>query len=510
MCMWRQLFALAFVSTSACCVELDNGASGGDWARLRVKFAKDPCAVAHVDAEPLSMPSRDLPPFFTAERTTLIVTGGSGFIGSNLVELLLERGYNVRVLDNLETGNVLYLNLKHPRLDFFHGDILDLEQLENVSALRGSTIEAKTQEQLLGNGTESPTQQDNENEYDTPQGAGAGIKRPSIKTTAHDIVGIFHLAAASKVLPSLVDAKMATFNVKNNALGTANLLEVAKRLPNLKKIVYAGSSTYYGNGAVPFREDALFSVSSPYAASKYMGELQMDTFDKVHDVPTVNLRFFMVYGPRNPRKGGYAVVTGIFAEQKKAGKKLTIEGTGEQFRDFVHVEDVGRACILALENEALRGTSINVGSGRAHTVLEAADVVSPGEERVFLPARRNDLKGTLADTCRAKELLKFETQKVFEVEMRKLVEATMRSDDFIDQGMDRVFKKYFARVDADALGGGTSGRTDGSGRDEKPLPYETLSIEEKNVRIRDEIVKKGLLSAVLAEAEPEINPGDEL
>eukprot|EP00392_Amoebophrya_sp_AT5.2_P009314 g9342.t1 len=259
------------------------------------------------------MPSRDLPPFFTAERTTLIVTGGSGFIGSNLVELLLERGYNVRVLDNLETGNVLYLNLKHPRLDFFHGDILDLEQLENVSALRGSTIEAKTQEQLLGNGTESPTQQDNENEYDTPQGAGAGIKRPSIKTTAHDIVGIFHLAAASKVLPSLVDAKMATFNVKNNALGTANLLEVAKRLPNLKKIVYAGlwkekglrlpssSATAYVG---PLQNKLALNtctnnVSSPYAASKYMGELQMDTFDKVHDVPTVNLRFFMVYGPRN-------------------------------------------------------------------------------------------------------------------------------------------------------------------------------------------------------------------
>ncbi|KAF4722355.1 hypothetical protein FOZ62_032433, partial [Perkinsus olseni] len=144
--------------------------------------------------------------------------------------------------------------------------------------------------------------------------------------------------------------------------------------------------------------------SSPYSASKAMGELQMQTFDKVYNLATVSLRFFMVYGPRQPRSGAYAIVTGVFAGQRERGEPLTIEGDGLQFRDFVHVKDIARGITLAYQSDRVRGGQpINLGSGEAHTVQELADLVSPNQKR--LPARKNDLRGTLADTCKAKAVL---------------------------------------------------------------------------------------------------------
>ncbi len=194
----------------------------------------------------------------------VLITGGSGFIGSTTVTMMLELGYRVRIFDNLETGNIMYVPLDHPRVEFVMGDINDRSALEK--AMEGVT-------------------------------------------------GVIHLAAASKVAPSLKDPKMATFNVVQNSVGTANVLELANATKIVKKVVYAASSTYYGNQDVPMRENDLFTASSPYAASKYMGELQMLTFDSLYKLPTLNLRFFMVYGPRNPRTGPYCLVTGKFVTQ---------------------------------------------------------------------------------------------------------------------------------------------------------------------------------------------------
>merc|ERR1719201_1203015 len=195
---------------------------------------------------------------------------------------------------------------------------------------------------------------------------------------------------------------MATFNIERNAVGTANVLEAANATKLVKKVVYAASSTYYGNQPVPFIEDDHFRPTSPYAASKYMGELQMLTNDGLYSLPTLSLRFFMVYGPRNPAEGAYAVVTGRFLRRLLEDKPLLIEGSGDQFRDFVHVHDVARACILGYQS-TVHGTSINIGSGVAYSIKDVADMVSPQQEHVA--ARSNDLSGTLASTCRAKELL---------------------------------------------------------------------------------------------------------
>jgi len=297
----------------------------------------------------------------------VLVTGGSGFIGSTLVQQLLGLGYVVRVLDNLETGNLQFLDLRHPRLEFVLGDILD---------------------------------------------------RAAVRRAMAGVRGVFHLAAASKVLPSLRSPKMATFNIEQNAVGTSNILEAANETHLVRKVVFAASSTYYGNQDIPFHEQDPFVPTSPYAASKYMGELEMLTNDQLYNIPTLSLRFFMVYGPRNPSEGAYSIVTGIFLKRLFAGKPLVIEGDGQQFRDFVHVEDVARACVLSYQSP-VRGTVINIGTGEAHTVQQVADLVSPNQERA--PARKNDMRGTTADTCRAKSLLHFSAEYDFVATMRAMI-----------------------------------------------------------------------------------------
>ena len=295
----------------------------------------------------------------------VLVTGGCGFIGSHLVDKLLSLGYLVTVLDNLETGNITYLDLGNPNLTVIVGDVMD---------------------------------------------------RRAVRLALSGVTGVFHLAAASKVLPSLKDPTMATFNVEQNAMGTALLLEeVAQSNLAIRKVVYAASSTFYGNQNLPYSEDLPFQPSSPYSAAKYMGELLMDTYDHVFNVPTVSLRFFMVYGPRQPEQGAYAIVTGKFARQQRAGLPLTIEGDGEQYRDFVHVQDVTDACILAYENEAVRKQVINIGSGKKVSVMQLANLLSTNH--VYLQPRLHDLKGTLADTCKAKRLLHFQAKKDFVREM---------------------------------------------------------------------------------------------
>lgn len=301
----------------------------------------------------------------------VLVTGASGFIGSHLAAKLLDLGYHVRVYDNLDTGNILFLDLLHPRLEFMHGDILDISTLR--IAMEG-------------------------------------------------VSGVFHLAAASKVLPSLKDPHMATFNVERNSVGTANVLEVANETKLVRKVVYAGSSTYYGNQPVPFRETDPFVPTSPYAASKYMGELQMSTNDQLYGLPTLNLRYFMVYGPRNPSEGAYAIVTGKFLKQRLDGQPLLIEGTGENFRDFIHVDDVARSSILGYQS-AVHGTAINIGSGMSFSVKAVAGIFSSNQKHV--PARKNDLLGTLADTCRAKRLLHFSARHDFTKTMREMLDQAL-------------------------------------------------------------------------------------
>jgi nucleoside-diphosphate-sugar epimerase len=299
----------------------------------------------------------------------VLVTGGAGFIGSHLVETLLKGSFRVRVVDSFETGSVRFLNIMHPRLEVRTGSIDDIEFIN-----------------------------------ESMQGVDA----------------VFHLAAASKVAPSLKAPSMATFNVLVNAVGTARLLEAAKNSGSVKRFIYAASSTYYGNQKIPFAEYNSFVPSSPYAASKYMGELMCSTYDKVFDLPCVNLRFFMVYGPRQPSAGAYAIVTGKFVDQFKQNKSLTIEGTGEQFRDFIHVKDIVRGLMKAL-GSSVRGQTINLGTGTTRSIKQLADLISSNQTHV--QPRPHDLHGTLANTSLAETLLDFKPCEDFEEEILRMKTA---------------------------------------------------------------------------------------
>lgn len=277
--------------------------------------------------------------------TNVLVTGGAGFIGSHVAETLLNHGYDVTVVDNLSQGNRDWVPEKAA---FCQGDVTDLDLMRRL-------CEGKD--------------------------------------------GVFHLAAMSRVLPSLGGgAASSLFSAEQNVMGTLNVLTAAAEA-KVKKLVYSASSTYYGSTPVPHVEDGPNGLATPYAVSKYVGELYCRQFSMMYDLPTVCLRYFQVYGPRCPKSGPYAMVSSIFIDQMNNGQPLTIHGDGSQKRDFVHVYDVATANRIAFESpEATGGTVINVGRGESFSIQELADLISP--DQVHLPPRAFDMKETLASVSK--------------------------------------------------------------------------------------------------------------
>jgi UDP-glucose 4-epimerase len=214
--------------------------------------------------------------------------------------------------------------------------------------------------------------------------------------------GIIHLAADSRVLPSLKSPELAKKSLENNLLGTLNVLTAilnsGKRIP----LVYAGSSTAYGDHPVPQSENLLPRVQSPYSSGKLCCELMIRSYVVTFGIHATVLRYFQVYGPGQPSEGSYALVTGIFLKQAKEGIALTIEGDGSQSRDFVHVHDVARANVAALKVDS-KGEPINIGTGVSHSVKYLANLLS--NKHVHLPPRKVDLPATKATIEKADKLL---------------------------------------------------------------------------------------------------------
>lgn len=279
----------------------------------------------------------------------VLVTGGAGFIGSHVAELLLRDGYTVTVLDNLSAGKREWVP---SGAEFIEGDITDLDAVRK---------------------------------------ACAGMD------------GVFHLAAMSRVLPSLSGGPAAClFSADQNIKGTLHVL-VAAAEAKVKKLIYSASSTYYGNLPAPHTENMPPGCHTPYGISKYIGELYAKQFSSMYALPTVSLRYFQVYGPRCPSKGEYAMVTSIFIDQALRNAPLTIHGDGSQRRDFVHVSDVARANVLAFESNVGGGEVINVGRGESFSIKELADLISSNQ--TFLSLRGFDMRETLADTSKCRHLL---------------------------------------------------------------------------------------------------------
>jgi len=287
-----------------------------------------------------------------------LVTGGAGFIGSHLVEELVLRGRPVRVLDNFSSGRLENLAGLLDRIEVIEADILDERALE--AAMRG-------------------------------------VER------------VFHQAALGSV-PRSIDDPFTTNRV--NVDGTLNVLRAA-RDAGCRRVVYASSSSVYGDGGAPVqREDLPTRPVSPYAVSKLAAEQYCRVFTRVYGLPTVALRYFNVFGPRQNPASQYAAVIARFVQAALAGESLPIHGDGRQSRDFTHVRNVVLANCLAGESDAAVGEAINIACGERHTILDIAETLrrilaSQGVHVAWhhTGSRAGDVRNSLADVDKAHRLL---------------------------------------------------------------------------------------------------------
>jgi UDP-glucose 4-epimerase len=298
-----------------------------------------------------------------------VVTGGAGFVGSHLVSALLERGFDVHVIDNFAGGRME--DRIDPSATYHELDVCYSEQIAPVIA-------------------------------------GAAY--------------VFHEAALPRVQYS-IEHPLETYRV--NVLGTASVLRAAHE-GGVRRVIYAASSSAYGDQeTLPLSETLPVDPKSPYGLQKYVGELSCRMWSEVYGLSTVSLRYFNVYGPHFDPEGAYALVIGKFLTQKKAGQLMTIAGDGSHTRDYTHVDDVVSANLLAAESSKVgKGEVINIGAGRNVSVNDLARMiggdVTHGEPRLE-PAH------TRADNRRAKELLGWEPKVSLEdgiAELKKIMGLT--------------------------------------------------------------------------------------
>lgn len=286
-----------------------------------------------------------------------VVVGGAGFIGSNIVDKLVEQNHEVVIIDNLSTGKIENVN---PKVRIEYIDISDTEQSKNM-------IEVMS---------------------------GADT--------------VFLLAAKARVQPSIENpVEYET----NNTIGTLNVLKCASDA-GVRRVVYSASSSAYGNTEnLPSKESDPVNPLSPYGAQKYYGEVMCKMFSEVYGLETVSLRYFNIYGERQNVGGAYAMVIGIFVDQLLKGEPMTIRGDGEQRRDFTYVGDVVNANLLAsMSMKVGKGEVINIGNGDNRSINDIADMI--GGERVHIDPVIEP-RETLADNSLAEELLGWKpTQKI--------------------------------------------------------------------------------------------------
>ena len=278
-----------------------------------------------------------------------VVVGGAGFIGSNIVDKLVEQNHEVVIIDNLSTGKMENVN---PKASVEYIDISNVNECPNMVEIMS--------------------------------GADA----------------LFLLAAKARVQPSIENP--VEYEI-NNTIGTLNVLKCASDA-GVRRVVYSASSSAYGNTEkLPSKESDPINPLSPYGAQKYYGEVMCKMFSEVYGLETVSLRYFNIYGERQNVGGAYAMVIGIFADQKLRGEVMTINGDGEQRRDFTYVGDVVNANILASQSEKVgNGEVINIGNGDNRSINDIADMI--GGERIHREPVIEP-KETLADNSLAEELL---------------------------------------------------------------------------------------------------------
>lgn len=292
------------------------------------------------------------------KKAVALVTGGAGFIGSHMVDLLLVHGYSVRVIDNLSGGREA--NLAHlkgnPDVDALWADIFEINP--GHAFFQGVDL-------------------------------------------------VFHFAGIGDIVPSI---ERPTDYMNTNIQGTVRMLEAA-RAADVKRFVYAASSSCYGLADTPTREDHPIQPQYPYALSKYMGEQAAFHWHLVYGLPVNSIRIFNAYGTRVRTTGAYGAVFGVFFRQKLAGKPFTVVGDGSQLRDFIYVTDVARAFLAAGETDRV-GATWNVGAGNPQSINRLIELI--GGEKTALPKRPGEPDCTYADIAKIRRELSWEPKIAFE------------------------------------------------------------------------------------------------
>lgn len=288
-----------------------------------------------------------------------LVTGGAGFIGSHLCELLLREGLEVRLVDDFSTGR--------------HSNLATFADNEKLRVIASSILDQEAMDRAM-----------------------VGVS------------WVFHLAGVADIVPS-IEEPQRYFDV--NANGTLHVLESARRA-GVKRFVYAASSSCYGiPEQFPTPETAQIGPQYPYALTKYLGEATALHWHKVYGLPVVSLRLFNVYGPRSRTTGAYGAVFGVFMAQKIHGRPLTVVGDGTQTRDFTFVTDVARAFFMAARSQEA-GVVMNVGSGTHQSVNRLVELL--GGTVTSLPRRPGEPDITFADTSVIRQRLGWQPQVGFE------------------------------------------------------------------------------------------------
>lgn len=289
-----------------------------------------------------------------------IVTGGCGFIGSHLTDILLEEGHQVTVIDNLSSG--------HPR---------NLEHQKGNPNLQVHFLSVTDHE--------------------------------GIRPLFDGVDWVFHLAALADIVPSIE----RPFQYHDaNVNGTISVLECC-RSAGVNRVIYAASSSCYGlPDHFPTPETAEIRSQYPYAVTKNLGEQYAMYWNQIYGMNITSLRFFNVYGPRARTSGTYGAVFGVFLAQKINGKPFTVVGDGKQTRDFTYVRDVANACYTAAKNHSVAGEIMNVGSGNTYSINRLVELL--GGEVTYIPKRPGEPDCTFADTQKIRRLLGWEPRVTLE------------------------------------------------------------------------------------------------
>lgn len=321
-----------------------------------------------------------------------VVTGGAGFIGSHMVDRLVDEGFDVTVIDNLSNGRLQNIQHHKGKITFVQADI---------------------------------------GEYNV-----------DLTDAFKDVEYVFHYAALADIVPSINNPiKYHRANVD----GTVNVLEAAKKSNNLKKFIYAASSSCYGIPDVyPTPESAPIKPEYPYAHTKTVAEQYVMHWGQLYNMPVVSMRFFNVYGIRHRTGGTYGAVFGVFLAQLLNNKPLTIVGDGKQTRDFTYVTDVVDACYKAAMSDITQEI-FNVGSDNTYSINYLADLL--GGEKHYIPKRPGEPDSTYADITKIKKVLGWRPKVSFEEGVQIMLENIEQWRDaplWDEESIKDATKEWFA------------------------------------------------------------------